>query len=538
MVNSTTNKPIILRLWQTHLHILVLLVLTVIAYCVNWTHFNGGYLSDTYSLYRSCYNWHESGEFWKTLIRFFWNGVPNGVSAMYRPIGLASMCSEFKLIGDSPFVLKLLQFTYHLINAGLLYVFVKIVFKQHKQVNIMAVFAMALFLFNPVTPEVSMWIVGRYDVLVQMFMLLCCLFHWKNKKITAFIFLLLALASKESAIVIPAMLFSMSYFNSVSLSTNHLTRFIQKFRQALLETWIYWLLALLYMFGRRYLFGGALHVYAQEGTFLGNLMHNITVFPHVFSQLTLGPWSEDSSVVNGFWLLFFVFTGLSAWLSYRNKILNMWFMLFSWIIMTLLALLTQVGSVDASGTGARILYNVATWWSVLVALPLLFIHRKYSVLFAFYAMYLFYIQSLPSHQWSQASGVSKQLLASIAKLQPLEQKKQWSMVLIPGNIGVALVGRNAQGSFVLPPFQDKRLLDEIVPFVAEDLEIWRNRINTNFVVNFKQDVKNPNQFPNKYYCTQKSGEVIEIPIRQQDLSSEVKWNNTWQRLTKQFDCYF
>lgn len=503
------------------------------AFFVHWQSLNGGFLSDTYAIYITCYNLQEEGTLWSTIFALFWKGLSNGAIDVYRPLGFLSFCGEFSLLGDSPFVLKSIQFGFHLLNSLVLYFLIKTIFNKHNNAELTAIFSAIFFLFSPVSPEVSMWIAARHDALAQFFMLLTCLFHWNNKRLLALVAMILALCSKESAIVLPAMLFSMSYFKTDFILNN----FKYKIITALKETWIYWTVLLIYMIARFFLFDGAFHVYAQKQSFFATLLHNLSVFPEVFSQVTLAAWSK-SQWIPLFWSVFFAIIIISFWINIKNKTMNKWLMFFSWIMITLLALVSQIGSTDSSGAGARILYSVSTWCAVVLALPLLHLKRKFLLFYVIFAFSLIYIQSLPIKHWTQASVVSKNLLASIKEIPALDNDKQWSLVLTPEHIGVGLLGRNAQGGFSLPPFRHKNMLNEMVPFVGGDLESWRQRLNDNFVTEFKKNVKDPNQYPTRYYCTHKIGHLIELQIESQDLTSKDNWANKWKQQTNQLDCYF
>jgi hypothetical protein len=503
------------------------------AFFSHWQSLNGGFLSDTYAIYASCYRFQQEGALWSTLLALFWEGLSNGGVDVYRPLGFVFFCGEFSLFGNSPFILKSIQFGLHLLNSLVLYFLTKTVFKQYKQAELTAVFAAIFFLFSPVSPEVSMWIAAKYDSLAQFFMLLTCLFYWQNKRILAIIAFILALCSKESAIVLPAMLFSMSYLRSEFIVKN----FICKLITALKQTWPYWLLLLIYMATRFFLFDGAFHIYEQKQSFFDSFVHNISIFPQVFSRITLVAWYKFQWI-GWFWAVFFSLVIISFWINLKNNTLNKWLMFFSWIVITLLALVSQIGSNDSSGAGARVLYSVSTWFAVIFAMPLLHLKKKFLFFYLIVVLILIYIQSLPIKQWTQAAVISKKLLSSIKEIPALDNDKQWSLVLTPEHIGVGLLGRNAQGGFSLPPFRKRNMLDEMVPFVRSDLENWRNRLNNNFVVEFKKNVKDPNQYPTRYYCTHKKGHVLELQIEQQDLTSKQNWANKWKQQTNELDCYF
>jgi len=82
------------------------------------------------------------------------------------------------------------------------------------------------------------------------------------------------------------------------------------------------------------------------------------------------------------------------------------------------------------------------------------------------------------------------------------------------------------------------MLDEMVPFVETDLEIWRLRLVNKFMLEYKKNSKKPNQYPTHYYCTQKDGNLIELQIDEIDASSKEKWQKKWKQQTDKLGCYF
>jgi hypothetical protein len=306
---------------------------------------------------------------------------------------------------------------------------------------------------------------------------------------------------------------------------------------SLRQTWIFWILLILYLLLRFVLFDGALHVYQQQLSFTDSLIHNIVVFPQVFSMTALAAW-HDSQTFTWFWVVFFVVIILSFWLSIKNDYLNKWLMIFTWILITLLALISQIGSVDSSGAGARVLYTVSAWFAVILVVPLLFSKNISIVFYLILTVLLGYVQYLPVQQWSKAAIISKKLLQSVDEIPPLNNDKQWDLVLIPDHIGVGLLGRTGQGGFSMPPFRSENVLDKMIPFISSDLEIWRDRQNNHFMASYKTNVSDPNQYPTRYYCTNKQGKLVELSINQDDLTTEQKWFNIWQQQTTKLDCYF
>lgn len=139
-----------------------------------------------------------------------------GIKAVFwRPIIPFTFWINYFFSGFNPLPYHLTNFLFHLGTAFLIYIFALFIFNNKQYASA----AFLLFTVFPYHSEAVSWIDGRYDVIMTFFVLsslICFLFFISNKKITLFVlslfFYLIALLTKEHAIVLPLVLTSYLIF--------------------------------------------------------------------------------------------------------------------------------------------------------------------------------------------------------------------------------------------------------------------------------------------------------------------------------------
>jgi len=147
---------------------------------------------------------------WDMLGRIFTTGYwdAEGVSrGLYRPLTILSFLVEYTFAGPRPYVYHLDNVLLHLLCAALVYLLLNDLFGKGRA----AFYAALLFAAHPVHTEAVTWISGRSELLWSFFGLASILLFTRSKgsggyptlSVAAY---LLALFSKEAAIVVPVML--------------------------------------------------------------------------------------------------------------------------------------------------------------------------------------------------------------------------------------------------------------------------------------------------------------------------------------------
>jgi hypothetical protein len=509
------------------------LVVATIAYLffMHLGSLNGQLLSDSFSLIYNCYGWHQADQMAQELLSLFYrSNNESGGSFMFRPLAIASLCGDYLLWGEQAFAHKLIQLLWHVGNGILLYVLLARVSRQYQLDVRFASVTACLFLLSHLTPEISVWVAGRFDALVQTCLFLCLYAFWAQKRFLALLFLILALLSKESAIMIVPMLISLSFFRHWGEPGS-----VKKISQ---ESGLFIILLILYFIYRWIIFGQTTQVYPQSGGLIERFMSHAMTFPTFLWRTMFA--SVNQTVVSWLYVVLLLsLFGYSLYVARKYQILRLWFFVASGIAIVLLALLTQVGAGESSGTGARLLYIMIPWQVALLSLPLLFdssrIYRLFLLGFLLLGtlMHCWVIQ-----QWTTASQVSKNIVRAVPEMAASVDKDNWSLLLVPDHIGPALLARNAQGAMVLPPFQQQAYLDSVVPFIWRDLELWRERANSSFVNQFKNNSEQANERPLYAMCWSRQGGYVKQVIKDKDFKSKLVWQSYWENLINSNACYF
>jgi hypothetical protein len=155
----------------------------------------------------------------------------------YRPLLLVDFIVEYTLFGTDPRGYHLTNLLFHTLTVCLLFLFFKKIRTREEDALILA----ALFAIHPVLSQAVAWIPGRNDMLLMIFFLGTILSSIKYQELSdtvnqgklkkpnplarwgwftaQFIFLLLALFTKETAVVIPLIVISILFIlkrNNVS----------------------------------------------------------------------------------------------------------------------------------------------------------------------------------------------------------------------------------------------------------------------------------------------------------------------------------
>jgi len=150
--------------------------------------------------------WKYAGEYFtnsaRSIASIFWDGI-------WRPLRTITYLTDYKIWGLRPFGFHMTNLLWHLVNIILLYFLLDLLFKD-KRLSLMACL---LFALHPVQTEAVTWISSRGDLMYVTFGLLMFIFHngYRAKRRTYFLWLsllslALALLSKETAVVFPALI--------------------------------------------------------------------------------------------------------------------------------------------------------------------------------------------------------------------------------------------------------------------------------------------------------------------------------------------
>ncbi len=275
----------------------------------------------------------------KYLPRFFTENMIAGagkISNMYRPVLMTTFSFDHIFWGNNPTGYHLTSIILHAANAILVFYLINQMFKH----RLFSFLTSVLFIVHPIQSETIIYASGRTDPLYAFFFLLSLIFFVKGRNFATIIFFLLSLLSKETAIILPAVLFLVyCLFEKANGNKNR--------KPILLTTF---LIAFVYIFLRLTIlnFSNTLNFYQTHNIYSQNLAVRVYTFTRVFFEyLALIVFPKDLMIarsipvitsfidpyVISFLILFIIFFILTLKLHKKNPL---YFFAFAWFFITIL----------------------------------------------------------------------------------------------------------------------------------------------------------------------------------------------------------
>ena len=126
---------------------------------------------------------------------------PNKITNVFRPVTFATLALNWTIGGARPFGFHLLNLLLHALVTLLLYLLLQAILGPSPQAKTSALVAACLFAVHPIHTEAVASIVGRSELLAAGFLLAAWILHVRDREIPALVCFLLALLSKESAVI-------------------------------------------------------------------------------------------------------------------------------------------------------------------------------------------------------------------------------------------------------------------------------------------------------------------------------------------------
>ena len=180
---------------------IVLLLIALILYANS---FSGEFIWDDYPLILN----NPLIQSWSNLPKIFTSDLyhsTGGRTNFYRPLVSVSFMWDYFLWGKFTFGYHLTNVVLHLLNAILFF----LIISRLTHNKLISFYSSALFLVHPLAVSVVSYISGRADSLALLFILSCFLSYLKGSRAhyaLSIIFFILALLSKEIAMIFPLLL--------------------------------------------------------------------------------------------------------------------------------------------------------------------------------------------------------------------------------------------------------------------------------------------------------------------------------------------
>jgi len=127
--------------------------------------------------------------------------TPNKASNVFRPVTFATFAANWAAGRGQPFGFHLINLFLHASVTCLLYLLLQDLLASSLQGNLVAFAAASLFAVHPIHTEAVSSIVGRAELLAAGFLFAAWILHLQDREIAALACFVLALLSKESAVV-------------------------------------------------------------------------------------------------------------------------------------------------------------------------------------------------------------------------------------------------------------------------------------------------------------------------------------------------
>src|SRR3989344_5531036 len=258
--------------WKSNKLLILLLVLVGLAVYLN-TFRNGMFWDDNDFILQNQYiRDFQAG-------KFFSENVIAGAgfgSNYWRPVLQIVFAVEWKLFHMWSGGYHAVNLLFHLANGILLFYILKRLFDK----RVLAFCVSLLFLVHPLQTEAVSYANSLGDSLSVFFMFAGALLFMKGRRFWPSIFYALALMSKETAIIMPGLLFLVAFFDHPP-SLSHPTRG----REAIKKIWPYLALAAIYILLRATTLnlGSTFNLYAEQNVFTSSVMVRIFTFFRILS---------------------------------------------------------------------------------------------------------------------------------------------------------------------------------------------------------------------------------------------------------------
>ena len=443
----------------------------------------GGFLSDDFSHLAAIFNADDRGQLGAWALARFYEPLGSGNFA-YRPVAFATYVGDWLLYGADATGWHLTNLALYAADALVAGWLVRRWLRARApHPTVAAALAACVLAAFPCTGEIAFWPVGRFDLLAALFSLLCLASLRAHDETPASVsaqlwpvaWLLAALLSKESALPLPLVAFTVSLGLAGNGEASRTPA--ARLRFAARSTWPMWLAFAGYLAWRSWLFGSALRVYpdvvAPDG--LEELQQRVATVAFIVEGNIGSRYGLWAAAVITLFCVTVVSTLLArgSGLRYAAPLAAA---LAASAALYFVAPWFGLAGAPASGEGGRHLFLawvylalflgvvVAWWpWQWLPALALIVV--------------LVIGQAHGVRQWQAAAREMKAVTGSIAAFAASVRDDQYALLLLPDHIGIALFARNGQGGIVMRPTQRRDYLDRVAPTLSDAFADWSARLS-------------------------------------------------------------
>ena len=549
--------------WRT-----VLLVLATFAACalVYWPTLSGALLSDDYAVLAAVSDWSREGHLLRALLSKFHSGL-DSPSFYYRPLSMASFGVNFALSGAYPLGWRLTNLVLHLLSGALVFAIARrfSVEDGSEPSNIGPAIAAAVFLLFPTSPEAVAWVSGRYDLLALLFMLATLAFfqraaRWYDRwGIAALLTAACALASKESAALLPALVLAVALARRAARSQAAAIGIFRIFILGARDAAPWLVLGIAYFALRAAIFGSPFQVYA--GTSPLNALAS-GAWMHALSST--GAWIDAMlplPLARALFLMAIVVLlalGTAACWRHRGARAR-WLAVAISALLSIALLLPHLAELAANGEQGRLFYTTSALLALLVGLAVSAIVARSGATWkggqratALGASLVLIIAELlllraTVAPWSVAGAQARALIVALPGIASEVPEAGYGFVLVPDHLSSVPFGRNAQGGLMLPPTQARPMSSQLIVQTPADLPAWPANAQRGLVDALRRyplaqvwsavasGQAQGTALPTDYFCwAETSARIVRVSLPVS--AAQDDWRGAWQRALADVPC--
>jgi hypothetical protein len=427
-------------------------------------------------------------------------------STMWRPLAYSSFALDATLWGPAPGGWRITNLLLHLGVAA----FSGLIATRLIGVRLAGAAAFATVLLAPWVPEVTIWLVGRFDGWATLAIVVSLWSALRSRSADRWLALSLIAAiaaylSKESALILPLWI-------ALMVSAQMATQKPPQRRTALefalntlsaqrLLIVSHVVIAGAYLVWRNYLFlGQATSVYASAPEYqimplIARLLAHLT-FPATLAPLA--PAAAAIAAATG--AVYVVFAARSG-----NRFVAIVGVLMALSVVVAVAI--HFVAPAANGEGYRLYYLATVGIALIVASAVKTTNKGSVMLLAVFMIALAVWQSRVAAEWTRAShtidGASRTITAAAATLAP----REFGLVLLPDKLGHVPVARNAQGALLTLKDGASPARDFFIIFTPPQLAEWHQLAQQDVVNKLTQRASAPPRIT-RYFCFNSSAQSL------------------------------
>lgn len=508
-----------------------------------WPVLGTGFVGDDFGLVHAFDSCDGAWATAKCVGQTFVSGV-GPPSNQYRPLTMATYALNAAM-GTDPFLWHLVNVLLQAGNAALVSLLAwQVLGEDTVRTRAAAMMAGWLFAWFAFAVEPTAWIAARFDGLALLWLLVAaCAFMRSARWRDAYGLLslgatMLSYMSKESATIGVPLIVALAWYKQRDVGGG-LRALVRALRVAL--PWL--LIAVAYFAFRRIIFGDPFRFFPGSSPF--SALVRGEWLARVPAMLDWIPFALPESgartvfVASGLLLLL---CALAAAVAGRAKLRAL--VALALTVLAAFALLLSQWQWSNTGEGGRVLAVIGAIAFVAAALPLSSRGRPGALAWVVAIALLGSEWSLTHAavmRWARAGQDTQRLSVALADIARTAPADSYAFVVIPDHVGAIPFGRNAQIAFMLPPFPNPPLSQQLIVQTEENLPSWPDLFERDIVGRLKREqfdprpaaslppkVAPPHALPDRWYCWSPQSRALE----EVDLGLDPgfsNWNAAWQR---------